>query len=214
MDWTEAKIKQQLAGRRVLIVEDDIDLACGLKQLLQAYGVEDKDIVVRRCVKGDDQGGLNALHRAGWEFDLILVDTMLPWDETALKACDKLQKEWDDLQVQIAPMRGQSGFDAELTALRAKLTFVSSQLRATIDREAGAKMINQWLAEPLKLATGRSAKRPAVLFLTARQEAPLRPLVSKCKVRSRWLTKPALEAQILRAAAELLSESDVHQETA
>ena len=211
MDWTDDRIRQELAGRRVLVIEDDIDVAHSVRRLLIDYGVKDDDITIKRCVEGDSQGGMNVLRREGWGFDLVVVDVMLPYDEAALATCDDLQHQWDQLQEQIAPLRGRKGVIAQLTRLRERLTIVSKRLRATIDREAGVKMINQRLAETLKTAAEPFARRPAVLFLTARQEESFRSVLGECEIPWRWLTKPALESQLVTAAAELLSGSGAEQ---
>lgn len=211
MDWTEDRIRRELAGRTILIVEDDIDLALGVKQLLKAYGVKEKDVTIKRCVEGDTHGGLDILREKGWGFDLIVVDNMLPWNEVALRECDDLEEQWDRLQAQIGPLRGRKGVDAQLKRLRERLTIVSQRLRATIDRAAAIKMIKQWLAETPKPAAESSAGQPAILFLTARQEESLRSAFGECEIPWRWLTKPALQSQVLTAAAELFSEAGAEE---
>ena len=54
MSPDEKAIREQLSGRRVLIIEDDVDLAPRLGDIFKLWGVKPNDIRHRRCVRGSN----------------------------------------------------------------------------------------------------------------------------------------------------------------
>ena len=196
---------------KVLIIEDDLDLAPRLLDLFESWGVRACDMTHRRCVEGAVHGGLDLLHDEGDSFDLMCIDVMLPWDEAKLQACDELQQQWNQLQKEIAQVRDPTGTGKDvITDLRNDLRTLSKEMRATIDRKAGVKMIMKWCIEMREKLGNAWIPHAAILFLTARQEPSLAAEVKEIRdylgdhSNMRWTTKPAIELQVVTAAAELL----------
>ena len=95
---------------------------------------------------------------------------MLPWDEDNLKTCDDRQHEWNELQEKVTSLRDRGPTESkDLADVRRKLTVLAGQMRATIDRKAGVKMITEWCREMRKRSGRDWRARAAVLFLTARR---------------------------------------------
>jgi len=212
MSQDEKTIRERLKGRRVLIIEDDKDLAPRLGDVFKSWGVKATDIRYRRCVRGSDHGALDFLCSEADSLDLICVDIMLPWDEEALKTCDNRQHKWNELQEKVTKLRDRGPIaDQDVNDMRSKLSVLSGQIRATIDRKAGVKMIIEWCKEMRKRSGKDWTPRAAILFLTARFEASLATEISEVKKylsefpKVKWITKPALELQVVTAAAELLT---------
>lgn len=202
MEWTDNVIQKHLKKRRILIVEDDPDLAPRLERSFRTWGVE--DVVIRRCVTGKTQGAIDLLEKDS-NFDLICLDMMLPFTELKLNRCDDLQKQWDDLQAKIIESSEQG---KKLAKLRDDLEDLSTQMDGLIDRVAGLRMVHALL--DLQANTHFSELEDAVfpipiLFLTARQqeavseEAKL-PIPNGCF----WLTKPVRERHLMETAARLI----------
>ena len=207
MEWTEDEIRDRLKARRILVIEDDPDLAPRIERLFQMYGAA--KVVIKRCVVGPNEGGLDALCKRGGEFDLVVVDIMLPWDEDALKRCDGLQKEWNALQKEAAELRHKKDAQRRLASLRKELQWLSEAPRKEIDDKAGVKLIKQWREALKDSSVGDARPEPPILFLTARQpESFAQEELQQIMVSARWITKPVLELQVLTAAAELLAEFD------
>lgn len=205
MGSDEKRTTKALEGRRILIIEDDKDLTLRLKELFESCGV--RSVSVKRCVSGSRQGGLDLLLKRGDDFDLICVDIMLPWSEGNLKECQGLQRAWNQLQKEVANLRENRASAADLAHPRDRLNKLSQEIRARIDREAGIKMIQHWRQEMTKKAGGQWSPRAAILILTAGQEEEsLAAELGELTNRTRWITKPAFESQVLMAAAELLDE--------
>lgn len=205
----EERIISLLSERTLLVVEYDRELARRLCVLFKRWGI--KEVVVRRCATGEE-GALDLLVKREEELDAVCVDTMLPWDENALRTCDDLSEAWNKLQAEVAANSGGHGPGSRLSGvdednLRDRLNIVSKQMRAVIDREAGLKIIKQWLRPDPK---GPLRVTVPVLFLTASQEESLKkeaeeipgPYASELV---KWVTKPATELQVVEALAELIS---------
>jgi CheY-like chemotaxis protein len=207
MDWSEDQIRQQLKDRRILVIENDRDLAPSIKDLFLSYGAD--DVVIKRCAVGSTEGGLDALRERGHDFHLVVVDIMLPWDEDALRRYDHLQEKRNHLQNQAAELRHKKNVQGRLANLRNEVQWLEKASSKEIDDDAGVKMIAQWRAIPEDPGVGHLIPKPPMLFLTARQETSFgEDELAKIRQHTRWLTKPVLELQMLAAAAELVAEFD------
>jgi len=212
MGLDEKTIREGLKGRRVLIIEDDPDLAHRLIDLFGFWSVKADDIAHRRCVKGALHGALDLLNDSGDSFDLMCVDVMLPWDEERLKASDDLQRQWNELQEKITLLRDyRATEDDEIGELRNEIGTLSEQMQATIDRKAGLRMIVEWCKGMKERFGDAWVPHTAILFLTARQAPSLAAEITEIKdylgdhPNMKWITKPALESQVVTAAGELLA---------
>ena len=78
MVLTDEQIRTTLSGRRILIVEDDPDLAPRLARLFRRYGTQEP--VMKACAEGERNGGLEALVQQDPPFDLAVVYVRLPAD--------------------------------------------------------------------------------------------------------------------------------------
>jgi len=206
MGSDEERTTKALKGRRILIIEDDKDLTLRLKELFESCGV--RSVSVKRCVRGARQGGLDILLKRGDDFDLICVDIMLPWSERDLKECQVLQREWNQLLKEVAKLREKRASGDDLAEQRDRLNKLSQEIRARIDREAGIKMIQHWRQEMSKKAGGQWSPKAAILILTAHlKDESLAAGLAEFTRRTRWITKPAFQWQVLTAAAELLDDA-------
>jgi DNA-binding response OmpR family regulator len=210
MKWNPDLIRNRLKNRRVLLVEDDKDLAPRLEHVFAECGAR---VVARRCVIGESEGALNLLLQETDPFDLVCVDIMLPLTETDLKECDGLQQEWDELQKEISKVRRSyrdEDFSGkarqEVEDLRKKLDELDRAMRGKINREAGMNMIQQWCDRKRQKCGITWTPSAGILFLTARQALSLADRVKEIKVDTKWIIKPSSVEQILEAAAELLMQ--------
>jgi CheY-like chemotaxis protein len=205
MDWNEDDVRHQLKDWRILVIEDDSDLAPRIEHLFVTYGAA--AIVIKRCVVGPKEGGLDALRESGRKFDLVIVDIMLPREEDALQRCDDLQKKWNDLQKEAAELRHKKDSQRRLSDLRKELQWLSETIRKEIDDKAGVKMIEQWCTTPQDRSVEDVIPQVPILFLTARQpESFGQAELQQTTKHARWITKPALDWHVLTTAAELIAE--------
>lgn len=213
MNCNEKAIRDRLKNCRILIIEDDQDLAPRLADLYASWGIKKTNMTHRRCVRGHKYGGLDLLCAKPDSFDLICVDIMLPWDERNLKKCDDLQQQWNKLQAKVSSLRDRGLVSGtEMGKLRSDLSTIARNMRKTINREAGVKMIIEWCTKMKKKLSETWTPSAAILFLTARQESSLPTENKKIQEflgehsRVKWITKPALELQVVTGAAELLAQ--------
>jgi CheY-like chemotaxis protein len=211
---TSTTIEGQLHGCRVLIVEDISDLATELTALFEEHGA--KDIVLRRSARGKPSGALETLLEEGDSFHIIVVDVMLPRDEAALRACDTWRAKRESFVAPIfefrerltsgdLPEKDRADLEFKLKDLRARQNVFPRKIVNCLDREAGVKIVHEWF-ETMKSKKGVDWEpRAGILFLTARHRTSLPVQFGDFTRRTRWITKPAMEEQIMAAIAELLT---------
>jgi DNA-binding response OmpR family regulator len=204
MEWTDESIRKQLSDRRILVVEDDIDLAPRWERWLKEWGV--REVVRRRSVRGKKEGALDLLQHDS-AFDLICLDVMLPRDDIDLHVSDQLQSEWDSIQAEILKMPQDKRTFRQIARLRSSLDELAKRMHRLIDREAGARMVADWLESLPKAKTRHQRHHLSpvpILFLTARQEDAVAKIVGAEPDNSQWITKPVRQRSLVEAAAELI----------
>ncbi|MHC4497731.1 MAG: response regulator transcription factor [Planctomycetota bacterium] len=196
------EVKEILAGRRVLIVEDDEGLTERLGKEFKRFGAD--EVAIRFTV----EGGLKELKEKGSEYDLIVVDAMLPASEESfqrikgyrgeLKECLNVLKEEDSADP------GDEEFRKELAKARERWQPLNRAIASLIRKEGGIEMVRQWL-EPLK-----GKRHPPILYLTAigNPDVKQEGLLAAGERHVDWLTKPVTVETLLDRTEELIAANE------
>ncbi len=211
MGLTDQEVRDILKERRILIVEDDSDLA---KRLVRLFHRRYKTLkpVVKGCMNGAKEGGLDALRKDEPPYDLAIVDVRLPLSEKQLADNRGLEEEWSELQAQLMeyPGVGEEDDTPDLEDLRAKIDAVHRAMRNNIDDWAGINMVKEWVKEMKKEEKKKSdnewRQRTGILYLTARSDQEAQEAAERAVGICHWLTKPVSSKTLAQEAAGLIKQ--------
>lgn len=200
-----------LKGKRVVIVEDDAELATRLKAELEQYGMIVEGHIA--WIRGEG-GAIECLRVKGPKVDLLILDVMLPATEENYKQLIAIEKELKDLRgtfVRASSSQPQTeDFNQKLQEARNRRKDLLAKSRELIEKEGGVDLVEEVLRvdPPLPL--------PPVVFLTAvgheqiivRAQTVIQEQskVRKETIRSLWLVKPQTIGAILDAAVDLIGK--------
>ncbi|MBZ0285046.1 MAG: response regulator [Anaerolineae bacterium] len=190
------QIKDSLNNCKVLIVEDDDLLAKRIKSLFEKY--THLEPTIARYM-----GAARAIvTKRGGDFDLVILDIMLPATRQDFGEIQGLEKRLKDLRMKL---EGDSAsLDESAQAARRDARYERGEalkrIEELIDREGGIKLINEWL----KYYPDEN-QRFTVLFLTAlgNNEVVTRGLHLAGQF-SDWIVKPIPSDLILEKSANLI----------
>jgi len=188
-----------LAGKSVLIVEDDITLARNIAKLFRdSTGTEP---VVAHCIENAREKTAAADKR----FDLAVVDAMLPQTKKDFKLVQEFEKILARARATIEKI-GETPSASQRTQLKEARFEREEALRRIfelIDREAGIKLVEEW-----RSSDSKNARDLPVLYLTAVGNEPARQRgADAARTRSDWLVKPVSGKLIVQKSEELLSSN-------
>lgn len=205
MQSTDQKVLEALQQKRILVVEDDPDLGPRLCRLFERNATLAP--VVKRCMEGLKEGGLEALLGGVPPFHLAVVDVRLPRNEIQLGNITVCQKNRDELQKRLIdlPGAGEEEEPEELGKLRHRIQAVDLEIGQSIDPDAGIKMVEQWVKEMRKSNGDNWKPQTAILYLTARVADEIRDRALQAVEHSAWLSKPVTAEKVVNSAAKLIA---------
>jgi len=203
MEKKENKLKEKLAGRNIIIIEDDESLP---KRLIKEF----KRCGAKVTVKTTVDSGLAELNEHGSDYDLAIVDAMLPQSENAYSEIKKLKDGLREIQTTIE--NNDAGADAgdkkaeeEIAHAQEKRRRISAEIELLICKDGGIQMVKEWV----KWLAGED--RCPILYFTALGDADLKTEGFEAAGNSHveWLTKPVTVDNILNKAGELIETNSV-----
>lgn len=196
---TELEELQKLAGQRILIVEDDESLPL---RLIKEFEQCEACVTVKHTV----ESGLMELKESGTDYDLIVVDVMLPESEEDYQKIQQFRCTVK--QVMNVPQQKSTGDanDKEASRLqeqaREKRRFILEQIDMLTCKDGGFQLVKQWVEE----LGGKS--RPPIIYLTARSDpgAKQEGIEAAGGQNVVYLGKPVTLVQLLGTAVQVISE--------
>lgn len=177
-----------LEGKRVLIVEDDCELAQRLAEILSTRHANQVDTA------GSISEGLSHLLNSA-PYDLLVLDMMLP--ETPQDHARIREAQLSREQELLALVDGEPSIES-----RWRLEAGSDEIERLISSDGGFVLLERYK----KLApNGRSL--PPVLFLSARSNREVGTRGFDLAGRAAWLVKPVGIDELVRTAARLLARA-------
>jgi CheY-like chemotaxis protein len=188
-----------LAGRRVLVVEDEFLLVKQLKAIFQEQ--TQVDLVVARCAEEAHRVVSDVMSGTAAPFDLAVMDVMLPWTVTSLEAVDDARQKAHKLYEKIAEFNSTGDDDEEPEGLAEARFQRAEQLKRIQDNivlDGGILLVEEWT----RLF---KAAMPPVVYLTAiSNPADQKRGKGILGLASEWLVKPVSGDHLLRVCAKLL----------
>ncbi len=193
MSIDSQQVKETLNQRRVLIVEDDRELANRIASLIEGF-TEAKPVVVHTM-----ETARKKVRGAKDRFDLALLDIMLPRTEEHFGKIGVLEERLETLRIVIKGANSRQKDDSMWEALvdaRDERAYVQRQIEELIVLDGGIQLADEWRDDGLQFP---------ILFLTAIGAVETSQLGLKCAGnRSAWIVKPAPSDRILDECVALL----------
>ena len=192
-----AEAKRVLSGKRILLVEDDYDLANRLSEQLLEYGVQ--SVNIQHTV----ETGLAALIEPDTAYDLLITGMMMP---ATSRDYEELRKIRSQAEKCLDTLVGESDYEEETPSFRAARELqqkLHTKMYHLMDSEGGLKMVETFFSK------SETTSRPPILFFSAREN---RVIVSKALAiagedNALWLSKPVTFDEIMLAIARLITKS-------
>lgn len=196
----EEETREELRGARILVVEDDENVAERLVTWFTRYGAS--EVVVRYAV----DAGLEELKSKGEDYDLIVVDVMLPETEKAykeiqvyrmkLKECLKILKQEEETDLR------DKEFRESVDKARENRQYLLRRITFLIKKTGGIEMVRRWV---------RGSKRkssPPIIYLTAlgSSDEINHGIAAAEQENVEWLIKPVTVKTLMDTAAELIDK--------
>lgn len=191
------KISEVLKGTKVLIVDDDEHLPQRLVNEFKRYGSESN-------VKHTVEEGLAELNDNGSEYDLIVIDVMLPKNEEDYKKIESYREELEEcfriIKDEDSADPDDEEFKRKWERARGLRPHLHKRITSLIRKKGGIEIIKEWL-EQLK-----SEKAPPILYLTAIGDEAIMAegIEATGAVNSIWLVKPVTVEKLLNTSAKLI----------
>lgn len=203
-----------LKGKRVLIVDEDFQIASGTAELLQEQGAE---VEIRHCMTGSKEGGLDALLQADSPYDLVIVEIIAIPNEKALEVIEdhrkeirlrhniirKIRKKYNDehgVKEELYSERDRNNVEE----LRSKINYLKHLIWENCDRCGGVQMIKQWQIEMDARHAHKWKRTTAILYFTTLEESEIEEEVLK-EENTAYLEKIAWGDEVIEAVAKLLN---------
>lgn len=192
------EVKEILAGRRVLIVEDDEGLTERLGKEFKRFGAD--EVAIRFTV----EGGLKELKEKGSEYDLIVVDVMLPETQEDFMQIQgltgQLKKYQKILKQEDTAHPGDQQYQKDLAKARERWRPLNKVITSLIRKEGGIEMVSEWLGAL------QDASRPPILYLTALggMEHRMHGIGVTDGKDVEWLVKPVTVDTLMHTAGGLI----------
>lgn len=198
MQFTKKQIKNILQGSSILIVEDNVDLAKRIANLLEPYcGVE--PFLAHSVEKAEE-----VIESGSIKFSLAIVDVMLPKTEEKYMEIQEHVETLEQIRNEIHNSTTQSDYEnSKVIEARAKRITVLDLINDLIEKRAGIELVKSW--QPILEKQNRSFP---VLYLTAVGDpASDHEGLVIAGEHSLWTVKPAIAQEILEKCAILIKTS-------
>jgi DNA-binding response OmpR family regulator len=189
----ENRVKSALDKYRILIVEDDRELAENLFFLIKLVIFKQEPVVVHTM-----EAAVREVANEAVGFGLVILDVMLPETEEHLKKIEQFQMMLDELRNLIKSLKYKTDelSQSEIEAARDKRARCQRQIDDLVVQVGGIQLVEEW----------RKNKRDfPVLFLTAVGD---KDIVERGRRiagdDSDWITKPSTNELILEKCANLI----------
>jgi DNA-binding response OmpR family regulator len=193
---TKQEVKDSLQGCRILIVEDSVDLAERIANLLKPYcGVD--PVLVHSMEKAKD-----TMRSGSVQYSLAIVDIMLPRTEGDFKQMRDHEKILEEVRKTIreSVSQGDQGAKQDLIEARANRAAALRQISHLIDTRAGIALVDAW--QPILAEQGH---RLPILYLTAvGNDRAVREGLAVAGEHADWAVKPVTARDILDRCAMLV----------
>lgn len=195
----EKEIKEKLTGRNIIMVEDDESLHKRLTRELSRYDVA--TVTVKHTV----DSGLTELKEHGTNYDLAIVDVMLPKSESDYYKIKALRDELSNIQTMLTENDETSIRDKkpekEIAHAQEKRRHIIAEIELFICKDGGIQMVKQWVE-----GVGSKNICP-ILYFTALGDDELKTegLEVAGNSNAEWLTKPVTVNNILSTAGVLIA---------
>lgn len=196
----EEEISERLTGKSILIIEDDESLSKRLVNVFKRFGVV---VDIRYCV----DSGLEVLKRNGLNYDLIVVDVMLPRTEDEFRQIQRCRSEEKEC-IKVLMQEDEDDLDDEelakkLEDTRKQRASLLKRIVSLITDRGGIEMVDKWLSE---LMDKEKKRRPAIFYLTAVGNEDMNSEGKRVvgDERVEWIVKPVTGTKIIQTAAHLL----------
>jgi len=192
--------QRALEGRRILLLEDDIDLNKRLASAFKYAGAS--EVVIRRSA----ESGLERMKLEGGEYDLIVIDAMLPKTEGDVESIDALDRDLitirETLQREESRFESQRTKSSELLETYMRRRAILTEREMLIQDRGGLDMVENWMKKAPKPQVS-----PPILFLTA---VGSREAVERGRKLlgpfGEWLVKPVTTDTIIKVASQSISK--------
>jgi CheY-like chemotaxis protein len=185
--------------RRILIVEDDRHLGPRLEELVRSLDDFEAVRVQSR------EAGLAKLRDNGAGYDLVIVDIMLPTNQTALRDLRRLEADYDAAERKYYRLSEANRDGGKGVRLREDMQGLLAQARQASGYEAGITMLTEWLKE-----LPENSRRPAIVYLTAKSEKSVRQKAEDLALHHgcpyAYLVKPQSTAYIRECILTLIEK--------
>jgi DNA-binding response OmpR family regulator len=194
MTIDEKQVKNALEKCRILIVEDDRELANNLFELIKSF-TQPEPLVVHTMETALKQ--VLKINKS-IDFDLVILDVMLPRTEEQLKKIEQFQMELEELRNIIRALKSKTeGLpQSEMEAARAKRARIQWQIDELVVPDGGIQLVKDWHNAGIQFP---------ILFLTAVGDPEKinrgKASAGKC---CEWIIKPAPDEEILAKCLTLL----------
>jgi CheY-like chemotaxis protein len=189
---------------QILLIEDNGEIADSLKEYTE------RELHVQVTNAPHKAAALKELKTAGRRFAALIVDMMLPENQSDLDDLVRLDPQRAEALMELADRTGLDTdyLDKHIAALRRRIDELDREIDARLALEGGCEIL-EWYSDHLNPGQSPDSRRPLdvpVIIFTARGLAEIRSRCEKIVERSRlkWLEKPVDEKDIVHALQQLL----------
>jgi DNA-binding response OmpR family regulator len=191
--------EKTLEGKIILVIEDDKLLKTGLQEAFEGQGCS--KIVLKECI----ENAFKEISKQGKDYDLIMLDIMLPETEKQLNRLRELEQELDEVR---GVLRQEDEMDPDNNSLRDEIEKAYNK-RATILREKDTLVNRRGGIELLEKLNdkGLLGNQLPILVLTA--VGNKEDVYDGMKLLSEsgdWLVKPVNVQTLINKAQELINK--------
>lgn len=191
---------QFLEGKQVLILEDDQELAELLKELFENEGA---NVKCKEC----REEAQRELSQQGIEYDLIVLDIMLPNMVKQIKRIRELDKELEKvrrvLRQEDELQEDDTGLMMQLESAYDKRSAILVEREALIDREGGIGLL-----EELTKSGKDTQQLPPILVLTAvGKKDVVKAGLDQLGGCGDWIVKPVEPEYIIDKSVQLIQKA-------
>jgi DNA-binding response OmpR family regulator len=191
-------VEKVMRGKRILIIEDDDFLARKLAELLKQFTLE--ETIIAHSV----EAAKNLLEGKTVDFDLAVVDVMLPDTEQDYKEIQEFREKMEQLAYEIKKIEqasDHSGARERLSQARYQRSLFHERIFDRVKEEGGIELVQTWVENRSKTTN----KLFPVLFLSALGNQNVISKVERIEgLLEKWIVKPVEEGVLLTECSNLL----------
>jgi DNA-binding response OmpR family regulator len=201
MSMEEKDIVCALAGKRILVVEDDRYLSQHIAELLERYT---GNIVVRL---NSVQGAQVAVKNESSSIALAIVDVMLPNTEKDYETICALEKQLESIRTKLAQIDPQPKTDNDMQRLadaRMDRRHILSVIHGLTNKMAGIELVEMWRAH------GPECVRNAAIVFLAALGSPdvVTAGLKAAQGGAEWLVKPVSSDALIERCVRIVRQME------